>query len=227
MTPDEVRSSSVDEDAKSPVRWTPEALALVSHDLRNALSSITTSLHVLRMQGLNGPGADRARQTLERQSDQLIRLADQLHTIARSEPTADEVDDSLRLPAPDRPHRILIVDDNRDAADSIATLLRLWGEEVYSTYDGATALALARELHPHVCLLDIWMPGMNGYQLAEKLRQEPGLQHTVLVAMTGFAQEWDGQLALEAGFNTRLIKPVEVAALRALLMKSEVTSYSR
>ena len=113
--------------------------------------------------------------------------------------------------------RILIVDDHHDAGDSLATLLRLLGHEVRVSYDGAAALEVARSFVPQVGLLDIGMPGMDGIELARRLRGERSLERLLLVALTGYGRDEDRQRSGEAGFNAHLVKPVDVAALNTLL----------
>jgi CheY-like chemotaxis protein len=120
-----------------------------------------------------------------------------------------------------RPRRILLVDDNRDATDSMAELLRLAGHEVRTAYDGETALALARIDAPEVVFCDITMPGMDGLEVARHLREDIHLRDTVLVALSGYSQDDDRRGSREAGFNSHLAKPVQLASLKALL--SDVT----
>ena len=117
--------------------------------------------------------------------------------------------------------RILIVDDNRDAADSMAILLRLAGHEVRIAYDGQTALALARLQSPEVVICDISMPDMCGLELARHLRQDLGLRDSLLVALSGYAQEEDRHRSQEAGFNAHLAKPVRLDSLKALLASED------
>src|SRR5437870_4862557 len=97
--------------------------------------------------------------------------------------------------------RVLVVDDNVDAADSLAVLLRLQGQEVHAAYDGPTALEVARNCRPDVVLLDVGMPEMDGYEVARRLRQQPGMEHALLIAMTGWGQEEDRRRSREAGFH--------------------------
>ncbi len=118
--------------------------------------------------------------------------------------------------------RILIVDDNRDAADILGSILKMEGHEVRIAYDGLSALRTAPEFKPEVVLLDIEMPGMTGYQVAQRLRQEPGLEHILLVAMTGFGQPEDRQRSKQAGFHAHCVKPVDLDTLQGVL--SELTS---
>ncbi len=113
--------------------------------------------------------------------------------------------------------RILVIDDNKDATDSMALLLRLAGHEVKTAYDGWTALALARLHPPDVVICDISMPGMSGLDLARHMRQELGLGDSLLVALSGHGQEEDHHRSQEAGFNAFLAKPVRLDLLKALL----------
>ena len=116
--------------------------------------------------------------------------------------------------------RVLVVDDNVDAAESLATLLRLEGHRVRTAYDGPAALRAAREECPEVVLLDIGLPGMDGYQVARSLRQEPGRENVMLVALTGYGQQEDRRRAQEVGFDKHLVKPVTLEVLRAILHPS-------
>src|SRR5262249_33866753 len=95
--------------------------------------------------------------------------------------------------------RILVVDDNADAADGLSYFLAMSGHEVRTAYDGREALAAARAYRPEAVLLDIGMPGMDGYEVARRLRQEPGLERALLVALTGYGQEEDRRRSREAG----------------------------
>ena len=112
---------------------------------------------------------------------------------------------------------MLVVDDNFDAADSLGQLLRLQGHEVGSVHDGPAALELAAAFAPDVALLDIGLPGMNGLELARRLRQLEGLQDILLIAQTGWGQEEDRIRSREAGFDHHLVKPLGLAALQAPL----------
>jgi CheY-like chemotaxis protein len=123
--------------------------------------------------------------------------------------------DAAQAPGPSR--RVLVVDDNVDAADSIALLLRLGGHEVRMAYDGPTALLIAQAFRPHAVLLDIGMPGMDGYEVAVRLRRQPGPPPELLVALTGWGQETDQRRSQEAGFDHHLVKPAEPAAVQRLL----------
>jgi PAS domain S-box-containing protein len=113
--------------------------------------------------------------------------------------------------------RILVVDDLRDAADSLAIMLRTMGHDTRTAYDGLEAVQTAAAFRPHVVLLDIGLPKMNGYEAARRIRNEPWGGDVALVAVTGWGQEEDKRRSLEAGFDHHLTKPVEAAALEKLL----------
>jgi CheY-like chemotaxis protein len=113
--------------------------------------------------------------------------------------------------------RILVVDDNQDAADTFSWILERWGYQVQVAYDGPSGLAAARAQRPHCLFLDIGMPRMSGYELALKLRQEPGLEHARLVALTAYSDERHLRRALEAGFDHHLVKPADLADVERLL----------
>jgi signal transduction histidine kinase/ActR/RegA family two-component response regulator len=117
--------------------------------------------------------------------------------------------------------RILIVDDNADSADSLARLLRVLGHDVQTANDGPAALEAARTRPPGIVLLDIGLPGMDGLEVARRMRQELGLSRAVLVALTGYGQEDDKRRSQDAGFDAHFVKPVDLAALQALLARAE------
>jgi two-component system CheB/CheR fusion protein len=121
------------------------------------------------------------------------------------------------VPAPHVKRRILVVDDNIDAADSLATVLRLSGHEVQVGYEGPAALNLAQEFRPQIVLLDIGLPKMDGYEVARRLRQMPDLEKTSLVAITGYGQDDDRKSSHEAGFDHHLIKPVQFERLQSIM----------
>jgi len=116
-----------------------------------------------------------------------------------------------------RPTRILVVDDNDDAAQSLATALHLEGHEVETAADGAAALSLLDRFAPAVAILDIGLPKMNGYELAAALRADPRTRGVVLIALTGYGRGPDRRRALDAGFDEHLTKPVEFEKLIARL----------
>ena len=113
--------------------------------------------------------------------------------------------------------RILVVDDNRDSAQSLAMLLELTGNETYVAHDGDAGVKAATTFRPDVVLLDIGLPKLNGYQAARKIREQPSGKRVVLVALTGWGQEEDQEKSREAGFDAHLVKPVDFAVLSKLL----------
>jgi PAS domain S-box-containing protein len=120
-------------------------------------------------------------------------------------------------PAGGRSRRVLVVDDNVDAVDSIARVLRLFGHEVASAHDGPSALARAADFLPEVIVLDIGLPGMDGYEVARRLRAMPAFRRTLIVAATGYGQEDDRRRSRQAGFDHHLTKPVDPEQLRSII----------
>ena len=116
-----------------------------------------------------------------------------------------------------RERRLLVVDDNRDAAESLAMLLQLSGCQVKVAFDGATCLQIAETFHPDLVLLDIGMPGMDGYETARRLRASARGAEMLLVALTGWGQKEDKQRAMEAGFDEHFTKPMDPVVLERLL----------
>ncbi len=170
----------------------------------------------------------------------LVRSLVEMHggTVGVSSPGPDRGSEFVvRLPAPPkasaaaslvrvagneggaaRPLRVLVTDDNADSADSLALLLRLEGHDVRTANDGPKALEAARGFRPHVVFLDIALPnGMDGHEVARRLRQEPGMEKAVLIAITGYGQPEDVARAEAAGMDHHVTKPADPAALRRLL----------
>jgi CheY-like chemotaxis protein len=114
-------------------------------------------------------------------------------------------------------YRILVVDDNRDGADSLARMLRLMGHEIHTAYDGEKAIEMADALRPEIVLLDIGMPKMNGHDAARLIRQQPWGKHMLLIALTGWGREEDRRQTEEAGFNHHLVKPIDARTLLDVL----------
>jgi DNA-binding response OmpR family regulator len=121
------------------------------------------------------------------------------------------------MPLTRPPHaRILVVDDNEDAANSLATLLEVMGYEVRTAYDGPEAIAAADDFHPAVALLDIGLPRLSGYDIARHVRERRG-GDVLLVAITGWGQEEDRRRAREAGFDHHFTKPADFEVLLELI----------
>jgi two-component system CheB/CheR fusion protein len=109
------------------------------------------------------------------------------------------------------------VDDNVDGAESLARLLRLGGHEVTQAHDGPAALRAAQAFRPHVVILDIGLPGMDGYEVAKGLRADPQMRDAVLVALTGYGREEDFKRSRQVGFDHHFVKPIDFAALHRVI----------
>jgi DNA-binding response OmpR family regulator len=118
------------------------------------------------------------------------------------------------------PPRVLIVDDNRDAADSLAMLLALDGHDVQVAYAGKDALEAVRDFRPSVVVLDLGLPDLNGFEVARRLRREVDRDRLRLIALTGWGQADDRRRTLEAGFDHHLTKPVDPDQLHRLLLQN-------
>jgi PAS domain S-box-containing protein len=119
--------------------------------------------------------------------------------------------------------RLLVVDDNKDAADSLAMLLRLQGHEVRVAYSGMAAVEMTKTYTPDAVFMDIGMPGMDGHEAARRIREQPGLGKVVLAALTGWGQQEDRRRTAEAGFNHHLVKPPEPKAVEGVLAELKPT----
>jgi PAS domain S-box-containing protein len=124
-------------------------------------------------------------------------------------------------PAPVTSHRVLVVDDNVDAAESLAMFLRLSAQEVRVAYNGPDALAQAATFQPELVILDIGLPGMDGYEVAKRLRAHPVNHDALLVALTGWGQDEDRRRSRAAGFDHHLVKPVDPATLQRFLVQAK------
>jgi CheY-like chemotaxis protein len=113
--------------------------------------------------------------------------------------------------------RVLVVDDNIDAAQTIGMLLQAKGHEVRTAYNGPAALEAAVDFQPTVVLLDIGLPGLDGLEVAKRLRKQIGSRNAVLIAMTGYGQEADRERSLVAGFDHHLVKPIHFEKVQEIL----------
>jgi CheY-like chemotaxis protein len=156
-----------------------------------------------------------ASEGLGKGSEFTVRLP--LTTAAASEDTVAESSGTEASEASSMARRILVVDDNADAADSLGVLLGIWGHEVEIAHDGVSALQLARKFDPELVFLDIGLPEMNGYEVARRLRQEAGLARTRFIALSGYGTERDRLRSREAGFDLHLVKPVDPGHLSAAI----------
>jgi signal transduction histidine kinase/ActR/RegA family two-component response regulator len=192
-----------------------EMFAQVDCSLERSLGGLGIGLTLVRaLVKMHGGTVEAHSEGSGRGSEFVVRL-----------PTAAE---RLGIPAPKKglaegmapaahARRILLVDDNVDAAQSLGLLLRMLGHDTCLVHDGAGALEAARAYRPDLVLLDIGLPGMNGYEIARRMRQQPGLRDVTLVAITGWGQEEDRRRGKEAGFDHHLTKPADLAAIDKLL----------
>jgi len=132
------------------------------------------------------------------------------------------VTESARSAQPPLRRRLLVVDDNKDAAESMTMLLELWGHEVVCAYDGDGALKVAVSYRPEAVFLDIGLPGMDGYEVAARLRELPQSADAILIAVTGYGQDEDRRRSRAAGINYHLVKPVAPETLHNLLDSLEL-----
>ena len=149
-----------------------------------------------------------------RGSEFIIRLplAERQHLSVENDAASDRLENRISTRG-----RMLVVDDNQDAADSLAELLRRLGNEVITANNGPAALEAIQSFSPSVVLLDLGMPGMSGYEVAQRARGLVGGRECILVAVTGWGQEDDRRRTKEAGFNHHLVKPVEIGVLQELV----------
>jgi CheY-like chemotaxis protein len=130
---------------------------------------------------------------------------------------APEAAQSSRADETSAERRVLVADDHRDSAASLARLLELLGYSVRVAHDGEAAIAEAQAFRPHAILLDIGMPKLNGYEACRAIREQPWARDVVIVALTGWGQDADRHRSREAGFDHHLVKPVELDALESVL----------
>ncbi|HLH28600.1 MAG TPA: response regulator, partial [Acidimicrobiales bacterium] len=223
------------EELRENVRCEDELLARLAHDLSNPVGAISGALHLAR-KATSPEDIAWALDTIEGQIAHLVRQIAGLRELARiargeagserPRPDADEADRAADppgpgpdgTPPPSTPAgaRVLVVDDNVDAARGTARLLELAGHDVRVAHDGRQALEVARDHHPRFILLDIVLPGMDGYEVARQLRADPQLRDAVIIATSGYSAD-DYRPAEEAGFDHHLAKPIDYDALRAIL----------
>jgi PAS domain S-box-containing protein len=166
---------------------------------------------VRRLVEMHGGRVEAHSEGLGKGSEFVVRLS----VVLASDPESpgSDGDSSLRLPR----YRILVVDDNKDAALSLAMLLKIMGHETHRAHDGLEAVEAAKKFRPDVVLLDIGLPKLNGYDVCRSIRAQPWGQDVVLIALTGWGQEDDKRRSKEAGFNFHLVKPMNPADLEKLL----------
>jgi len=207
---------------------------MLGHELRAPLAPIVSAVQILRLQDNEGLVERQACMIIERQVGQIKHLVD-LHggTVDATSTRGQGSEFVVRLPMttpPDAPTlpiarvkkvdqgcRVLVVDDSVDTTHSLALLLAASGHTVRTAHDGPAALAALADEAAEVVLMDIGLPGIDGYEVARRIRRLPAADRMVLVAMTGYGQERDRQLAREAGFDHHLVKPADFADVLGIL----------
>jgi PAS domain S-box-containing protein len=172
---------------------------------------------VRRIAELHGGTVEARSEGLGRGAEFTIRLPAVTHAGAESVVTLPVAQSRPR--EPQHPARVLMVEDNPDAAESLVMILELLGHHVRVVHNGPAALATALANVPDIMLVDIGLPGMDGYQVAQAIRREPSLKHLLLVALTGYGRPEDKQRAMAAGFDYHLVKPVDLDALGDLVSR--------
>jgi CheY-like chemotaxis protein len=166
---------------------------------------------VQRLVELHGGHVEAASDGLGRGAEFRVRLP------RAPSPTASDGKDGQSMMEKTNGRRILVADDNVDAADSLAIMLKVAGHLVHTVYDGLAATRAVRDFAPDAVLLDIGMPKLNGYQAAKEIRERYPDRGLLLVAITGWGQDEDRRRSREAGFDHHLVKPVDPRALAELL----------
>jgi CheY-like chemotaxis protein len=183
------------------------------------------SLH--RSQGGLGIGLTLVRQLVEMHGGSISAFSEGLGKgsefvvrlpVASSPSPGDHApSDASELPRSNSQHRVLVVDDNRDSANSLSALIKMLGNEVRTAYDGFEAVEAAAEFQPDVVFLDIGLPRISGYEAAQRIRELPSGNSVFLVALTGWGQDEDRRRSREAGFDRHIVKPVNPDVLEPLL----------
>jgi signal transduction histidine kinase len=213
----EVEVAVVDDGMGIPPEFVPrlfEKFAQVSPALERSQAGLGLGLALVRgLAEMHGGSVNARHGRAGRGSEFVVRLPLPPGPPALT-PRSDAVDHE---PGPGPGHRILVVDDNRDSADSLAMLLRLSGNEVETAHGGREAVATAARYRPELVLMDIGMPELNGYEACRLIREQPWGKQMVLIAQTGWGQDGDRRRAREAGFDGHLVKPLDQGALSRLL----------
>ncbi len=171
---------------------------------------------VRKLTELHGGTVEAASEGRGRGSEFVVRLP-----LAASGERVRRQPETTKSPASARHarHRVLVVDDNLDSAKSLSMLMTMAGQEVRSAHDGPAAVVAASEFQPELVLLDIGLPGMDGYEVCQAIRRKPDLGKSTIVALTGWGQEDDRRRSLAAGFTRHLVKPVRPETIHELLAK--------
>jgi PAS domain S-box-containing protein len=188
-----------------------DLFAQVDSSIERSQGGLGIGLALVRSLVTMHGGTVEARSELGRGSEFTVKLPVHLSPAASSTRPVEGA------PAPDHALKVLVVDDNLDAAKSVAMLLQISGHDVRVANDATTAMRAAMEDVPEVVLLDLGLPVVSGFEVAERIRQQPTLRRVTLVALTGYGQESDRQRSRKAGFDYHLVKPVDFARIENIL----------
>jgi CheY-like chemotaxis protein len=130
------------------------------------------------------------------------------------------------MPQQANSRRVLVVDDNRDSAQTLAMMLRLMGHQTTTAHDGPEAIEVAKEFQPEIILLDIGLPKMNGYEVCRRIRALDFGRSALIVALTGWGQDDDRRQSSDAGFDRHLVKPIDFTVLGELLSRPRLTAHT-
>jgi signal transduction histidine kinase len=185
----------------------------VDHSLERSQGGLGIGLSLVRaLVGMHNGTVEARSEGHGKGSEFIVRLSDAVATEDHSKPR-----DGPDFRATSSSYRILVVDDNRDSALSLAMMLKIIGHDTRTAHDGEAAVELAQSFRPDVMLLDIGLPKMNGYDACRAIRSQPWGKSIVLIALTGWGQDEDKLHSKEAGFNFHMIKPVDPEALAKIL----------
>ncbi len=167
---------------------------------------------VRRLVGMHGGSVRATSEGEDRGTEFIVRFP---LSAAPAEEAIEAAPDAV--PDADKALRVLVVDDNHDAANSLAEILQLWGYDTSVAYDGPSALEQARRRRPEAVLLDIGLPGMDGFEVSRRMREISGMERSFVVAVSGYGRDQDRAAAKDAGFDRHLTKPVDPQAIHRLL----------
>jgi CheY-like chemotaxis protein len=196
-----------------------ELFAQASHPLERSQGGLGIGLSLVRgLVQLHGGTVEARSEGIGRGSEFIVYLPRQpvdAEALSNS-PSAESQREELAGAATAQARRVLVVDDNVDAAEMVAELLRMFGNDVAVAHDGSSAVKLTAELRPDVVLLDIGLPDINGHEVARRIRRLEKVRQPLLIALTGWGQKQDRLMSAEAGFDQHWTKPVDPARLQEL-----------
>lgn len=192
-----------------------DMFAQVDHTLQRANGGLGIGLALVRsLVELHGGSVQARSAGRGRGAEFTVRLARSAEHERGAATVEEHVNDPITT-------RVLVVDDSRDGADTLAMVLQRSGLDARVAYDGASALGMIRSWQPSIVLMDIGMPGLDGYAVARQVRQEPTLAKVRMIALTGWGGEQDRQRSREAGFDEHWVKPIDPAQIRSLLVTKD------